>query len=377
MGEALVPKSSNFLKSLGITHTDIIKHCNGTLKLGIMFDGFNCPGERFSFPFGIRESKRHNTAIIDKIINSERIPQTIFEYPDLATHFRTTELAEYLDTRVHNYPNLKVVRDTATKESIEGTYDLLIDSTGFDRRVSKLPDNFKDVSDIIPNNRALTIRVSYTNRSKQCKPYSLFKAMEYGWCWHIPLGDQLAFGYVHNNTFDVANEFVDHVNDYMETNIDPADVKTVSFLTGRNKVHLKDNVASIGLASTFIEPLESTGIYLIISGIERLAQYIDGTLTEDDYNNQTNESFDAIVNFIAAHYKYSKRSNAYWDHYKTLDIEQYREAEIFPKEAWDYILSGFDIGVARPTNAVDPIELLNIHRGTPYHEWLKNEKNFT
>ena len=334
-----------------------------------MFDGFNRPGEQFSFPFGIGEGSKHNTASINRIIDTERVPNNMLEYPDIATHFRTTELAEYLDTRVGEFPNLTVVRDTASKESLEGTYDLLIDSTGFGRHVSKLPDNFEDFSHIIPNNRALTSRVKYTNLPKQCKPYSMFKAMDYGWCWHIPLGDRLAFGYVHDNKFDVRDEFVKHVADYMEINTKDVEVNIVDFLTGRNRVHLKDNVVPIGLASTFIEPLESTGIYLIVSSIEKIAQYINGAITEDEYNQQVNDNFDAIVNFIAAHYKYSARDNEYWNHFKDLTIEQYKETDIFPQEAWQYILSGFEL-VKAPKESIDPQELINIHKGIPYHKWL-------
>ena len=344
--------------------------------MGIVFDGFNQPGHKFSFPFGIGESAKCNTASINRIIDTERIPSNILDYPDIATHFRTTELAEYLDTRIGEFPNLTVIRDTTTKELLAGTYDLLIDSTGFGRTVSKLPDNFEDFSHIIPNNRALTTRVKYTNLPKQCKPYSLFKAMDYGWCWHIPLGDRLAFGYVHENKFDVRQEFINHVADYMEIDANDVEVNIVDFLTGRNKVHLKDNVVPIGLASTFIEPLESTGIYLIISSIEKIGQYIDGTLSEDEYNEQVNSNFDAIVNFIAAHYKYSKRSNKYWDHFKDLTIEQYKETDIFPHEAWQYILSGFNLTDV-PKEDIDPKELINIHRGTMYYEWIKDESNFT
>jgi len=370
VGEALVPKSSNFLKDIGITHDDILKFCNGTLKLGIVFDGFNRPGEQFSFPFGIGEGSRHNTASIDRIINTGRIPDNMLDYPDIATHFRTTELAEYLDTRIGEFPNLTVIRDTATKERLAGTYDLLIDSTGFGRHVSKLPDNFEDFSHIIPNNRALTTRIKYTNKEKQCKPYSLFKAMDYGWCWHIPLGDRLAFGYVHNNTFDVREEFTNHVAEYMKMDSKDVEVNIVNFITGRNKVHLKDNVVPVGLASAFIEPLESTGIYLIVSSIEKIGQYINGTITEDEYNCQVNDNFDAIANFIAAHYKYSTRDNEYWNHYKDLPIEQFKQTDIFPQEAWEYVLSGFDLGIDRPKENIDPAELINIHRGTPYNEWL-------
>ena len=346
------------------------------MKLGIIFDGFNRPGEQFSFPFGIGADTKHNTASINRIINTECIPDTMLEYPDIATHFRTTELAAYLDTRVAEFTNLTVIRNVASKELLNGTYDLLIDSTGFARHISFIPDNFEDYSHIIPNNCALTARVLYTDREKQCKPYSLFKAMDHGWCWHIPLGDRLAFGYVHDKTFNVHEAFINHVAEYMNVSTTEIDVTVVDFMTGRNKVHLKDNVAAIGLSSAFIEPLESTGIYLIVSSIERISNYIDGNITEDEYNQQTNEGFDAIVNFIAAHYKYSTRDNEYWNHYKTINIEQYKETDIFPIEAWQYVLSGFGLA-NEPKEAIDPQELIKIHRGTPYYKWIQDESNFT
>lgn len=341
--------------------------------MGIVFDGFNQAGETFAFPFGVGETE-HNTTSINHIIRTNRIPKDILDYPDIATHFRTTELARYLDTRTHEIENLTVIRDTATLESLAGTYDLLIDSTGFGRHVSKQDDNFYDISHIIPNNRALTTRIPYTDVAKQCKPYSMFKAMEYGWCWHIPLGDQLAFGYVHNSNYDVTDEFKTHIIDYM--GVSPDKIDTVNFITGRNHVHLKDNVVSIGLASTFIEPLESTGIYLIIASIEKIANYIDGNITQDEYNKSINKTFDGIVNFIVAHYKYSARSNQYWDHYKTLDVVLRQETELFPPQAWDYVLSGFDIGVAAPVEKVNPDDFAKIYKGQAYHKWIHNESNF-
>jgi hypothetical protein len=169
---------------------------------------------------------------------------------------------------------------------------------------------------------------------------------------------------------------MEHVADYMELDQRDFEVNTVDFMTGRNEIHLKDNIVSIGLASSFIEPLESTGIYLIISSLERLVRYIDGEMTEEEYNQHTNDGFDAIINFIAAHYKYSKRDNEYWNHYKNLEIDQYLETDIFPKEAWDYILSGFGLAQA-PKSTVNPRDLIKIHKGTQYHEWIKNASNTT
>ncbi len=376
VGEALVPKSSQFLDSIGVSHSDILRYCNGTLKLGIKFEGFYLPEQTFVFPFGIGEQTKHNTSSVKRIIETDKIPSTILDYPDVATHFRATELTSYLDGFVHTLPNLTVYRRAVTKEELDGTYDLLIDSTGFKRQLSYIPNNFVDLKDVIPNNCALTTRVPYTNKAKQCKPYSTFKAMTNGWCWHIPLGDCLTFGYVHDNRYNVEDEFIEHVSEFMEIDFNREDITKIDFVTGRNEIHLNDNVVSIGLASAFIEPLESTGIYFIVSSIERLSKYIDNEITANEYNQETNKSFDDIANFIVAHYKYSARDNAYWKHYKELEVEQYKETDIFPREAWQYILSGFGLDLPL-VEKIDALEQINIYRGMPFYEWLENEKHTT
>jgi len=377
VGEALIPDVSHFLNNLGISTKDIIKHCNGTLKLGIMFQGFNRDTESFTFPFGVGQKNKFNSSSLDRIMATDNIPDNILDYEDISVHFRATELLAYMDTLVPSIPNLKIIRRSTTLNELKGTYDLLIDSTGFGRYIANWPENFVSIADKIPNNRALVFRHPYTDKATQCKPYSIFKAMPHGWIWNIPLGDQLAIGYVHDNKYDVLDDFINYAQDKFHVNVEPHQIGSVSMITGRNKIHLKDNVVAIGLSSAFIEPIESTGLYLVTSALKRLTQYINGSLDEDNYNSQTNDEFDSVMNFILAHYKYSKRDNDYWNHYKTVPVEDRKEIDIFPAEAWEYVLSGFRDDVARPADVVNPQELIDIHRGTPYYRWLENASNFT
>jgi tryptophan halogenase len=379
VGEALVPRSSHFISKIGnsfsgeMTNLDIIQHCNGTLKLGIVFDGFNRPGEQFDFPFGLGEQMPYNVTSTRRMMKTEKISENIFDYKDTSTHFRSTELLSYLDTQVHKLKNVTIKRQSATLDDI-GDYDLLIDCTGLNSKFSYIPDNYVDISHIIPNNCALVYRHEYTNRLEQCKPYSIFKAMNYGWIWNIPLGDQLAMGYVHDDKFDAMPEFIQAIKEKFNIEVSEKDIRRVKFTTGRCKVHLRDSVVRLGLASGFIEPLESTGIYLVTSAIEKITRFIDGEITEEDYNRQVNQNFDDIINFIVAHYKYSKRENEYWNHYKNLPVDRYRATEIFPQEAWDYILSGFDDTVQTPSDEMDPKEMIRIQKGTPYTEWLNRQR---
>ena len=378
VGEALVPDVSHFLQNLNINHQDIINHCGGSLKLGIRFEDFNKEGESFTFPFGVGESVR-NSSLIDHIMNTHNIPTNIWEYDDISVHLRTTDSLQFLDPLFDDFNNITIRREIVSLEDLTGTYDLVIDCTGFGRHISKRDNNFKSIKDIIPNNKAYSYRHPYTNEEKQLVPFSTFKAMDYGWVWNIPLKNQLAMGYVHDDKYDVKDDFVKYIEDKLNTKINPDDIDEIPMLTGRNNIHLNDNIVAIGLSSAFIEPLESTGLYLVTSALTKLCKYIDGYISEDEYNTSINNEYDVIVDFIAAHYKFSSRDNDYWNHYKNLDIDINGKIDIFPQEAWDYILSGFLKTVSRPkekTTNAGALELIKIHNGTPYCKWIKDESNF-
>jgi tryptophan halogenase len=381
VGESLVPPVTDFLKNLGVDLTNLIRDCNGTIKLGIRFENFNGDGDVFTFPFGAGSVDKYNTSSIDFMMKHDKISEDVMSYPDIAGHMRATDILSFLDKQVDLYPNLKIYRTTVDIDKLPGTWDLLIDCTGFKQLVSSRgTENRVSIYDKIPNNQAFAYRHPYTDKSKQLKPWTTVHAMDYGWIWHIPLGDRLAFGYVHPDKYDVKQDFIDYIESVMGESIDPTAIETVKMRTGRSVVHLKNNIVPIGLASCFIEPLESTGLYLTTAAVERLCRYIDGEITEDDYNEETNEDMDGIVDFIVAHYKYSKRNNEYWNHYKNVDINTYQDISIFNKQSWDFILSGFDESIKRPIEPIDPKELINISRGLPYHEWhekVKNAKNPT
>jgi len=282
---------------------------------------------------------------------------------------------EYLDNYKKKYSNLTVIREKVTLNDIKDCYDLIIDCTGFERTVSYIPNNFKNISDKIPNNQVFLFRHTYTDREKQCVPYTVAEAMNYGWCFNIPLRNELACGYVHDGKFDVKEEYINYLEKKFNIKVEPSSIKSLKMVTGRNKIHLKNNIVAMGLASSFIEPLESTGLYLVTSALRKLCDYIDKKITETEYNFFINEEFDTITDFIVEHYKYSKRDNEYWNFYKKVNTKK-RTVNIFPNSGWDTIKSGFLSEVPRPTEPMDSKELIEIHKGKPFHEWILNEENY-
>jgi tryptophan halogenase len=377
VGEAIIPDVSKFLENFGVRHQDILKHCNGTLKFGVYLKGWNRPNEDFTFPFGYESSNpRHNSSSQDRIMKTHKIPKKILEYKNISTHFRVTELLDYLDKFKEKYSNLTVIREKVSLEDIKGTYDLVIDCTGFERTISYIPNNFKSITDKIPNNQVFLFRHPYTDREKQCVPYTVAEAMNSGWCFNIPLRNELACGYVHDSKFDVKEEYINYLKEKFNIKVDPKNIKELKMITGRNNIHLKNNIVAMGLASCFIEPLESTGLYLVTSALKKLCDYIDEKITENEYNFFVNDEFDTVTDFIVEHYKFSKRDNEYWNFYKQIETKK-RIINIFPNPGWDTIRSGFLPEVKRPVEPLDSKELIAIHKGENFHEWILKEENYT
>jgi tryptophan halogenase len=381
VGEGTVPDVCNFLQELGVSLTDILQHCNGSLKLGIKFDGYYEPGSTFLFPFGINSDQElYNSSLTARVIETEQIPDNILKYPDIAVHFRATDILKFMDTLVPQIPNLTIERRNASYEELEGTYDFLIDSTGFGRhiinKVIPFEENFIPLYDRLPNDRAVVYRHPYTDKESQCLPYSTFVAQEHGWIWNIPLGDHLALGYVHLSQYEdeALETFRKYVNDKFNIDVDPADLQVIKMVNGRNKQHIIGNVASIGLASGFVEPLESTGLYLTVSGIRKICSYIKGEITAEEANSLINVEFDIVVDFIIAHYKFSKRDNPYWCLTKNIPTTTFQPMDLFPIESWQFLLAGFNPEFKAPVYSMDGKELINIHKGTPYYKWLEMQR---
>ena len=359
VGEGTVPDVLDFFSDMGITMEDIINKVGGSLKLGVKFEGFY--NQDYFHPFGKTDE---DAASLEYVMSNNKIPDNITSYNDIAAHFSVSSLTKFLDNWFTRFGNLTITRKTVTDKN-EVNCDVFIDCTGFKRSFVNefYTDNTKEVT--LPNNAALVYRMPIQEQYRFA--YTTCKAMQYGWSWNIPLKEEIGIGYVHNDKFDVLSEFVDYISKNFNPNITEQDIRKVKMITGRNINHYKeiDNTiyASIGLSSAFIEPMEATGLYLTVFGIKELDRYIHGKISGEEFNDLVNNEFDTIVDFIVAHYKFSHKQNDYWNTYKKIDIETYRENNIFPKRSWNYILQE-----NLPELSVE--RMLKLRHGKKYSEWL-------
>jgi tryptophan halogenase len=242
-------------------------------------------------------------------------------------------------------------------DRVEG--DLFIDCTGFRGLLIEqtLKAGYEDWSHWLPTNSALAVQ---TRSTGPAVPYTRAIAHEAGWRWKIPLQHRVGNGLVYCSDYmtdDQARETLLGALDG-ERLIEP---RLIRYRTGRRRKTWSKNCVALGLASGFVEPLESTSIHLIMIGVTRLMQLFPfngvSEAVVDRYNQQAVDELEKIRDFIILHYKLTERTDSpFWDRCRTMDIpdslaqriDLFRESaqayqapgELFQVDSWLQVMLG-------------------------------------
>lgn len=366
VGEATIPQVFMFLEKLGITKEIILTELKGSLKLGIKFTDFYEKGSSYNHTFGYAPWDAYN---FDWMMNTSVVNTEQVFNKWVAGHFNVFQLMDYLVDVFAKFPNLTIENKTISSfDELED--DFIVDCTGFHTDT----ENFKRISDKIPNNKALVYRTPYKSLDQRV-PYTEAVAMDYGWIWNIPLRDEMSLGYVHDDKYDVKEEFKNYINERYG-NYDESNLREIPMITGRRDDHFmkigNKTIISLGLSSAFIEPIESTGLYFVIYGIQLMGNYLNGEISQENFNKTFNDEFDTTLDFIVAHYKFSKRDNEYWNFYKNVDIELYKPNNIFLCQGWKQVLEGYNMDNYEK-NIETSFDYLQ-NSGIKFTEWLDKYK---
>ena len=335
--EATIPEVQDFLiNELQISLNTIINKCNWSLKLWLKFEWFYKKDEYYFHPFwkGIKKTLVNSILMDNNFVNNSLLLDKNY-----AIHFDVSKLLDFIDEEIKSYDNIEIYREYIEDISLENwsikqiwkySSDLYIDCSWFKRLLldKVKSDNFIDITDKIPNNSSLVYRDIYSDAEKQRKNYTTCKAMDYWWCWNIPLKETLSIWYVYDDKYDVYDEFKKYLKSTF-WEIKEENIFHIKLKTWRNKYHFYNNVYSVWLSSCFIEPLESTWLYFVTENIKLLWEFINWSISKDNINNKINNNFDNVLNFIIAHYKYTHRSNDYWNFYKNIEIEEFKKNDLF------------------------------------------------
>ena len=365
VGEATIPPIRKFNAVLGIDEYDFVRATQGSFKLGIQFVDWTRGGEAYFHPFGryatdldmipfhqhwLRQHRLDANGKLDDyamawaVASRNRFappsddPRSVLSTYAHAYHFDAGLYARYL----RSYAEQRGVRrsegkvvDVALRDH-DGFIDhlrledgrrisaeLYIDCSGFRGLLIEeaLRTGYEDWTHWLPCDRALAVPCEPAG---ELLPYTRATAREAGWQWRIPLQHRTGNGLVYSSH----HQSDDAAAATLLANLDGralAEPRLLRFTTGRRRQSWNRNCVALGLAAGFLEPLESTSIHLIMTGITRLLENFPDTqfdaLAIGEYNRRTQVEFERVRDFLILHYHANGREqDELWNYCRHMSI---------------------------------------------------------
>lgn len=194
--------------------------------------------------------------------------------------------------------------------------DLYVDCTGFKQLLAYKPERVTMEGRLFCDT-AIAGHVPYEDKDKELHPYVISEQVEHGWIWNIPVQTRIGSGLVFNRSCTSIEEAKDAFCEYWDHRVKKENLKVIDWTPYYNKNQWHENVVSIGLSGGFLEPLESTGVALIIAGAEQLAFVLDSRFYTDInvkyFNNVMEGYFEDCIDFVSMHYENPTREGKLWD----------------------------------------------------------------
>lgn len=367
VGEATIPHLSVFNRLLQIDEAEFVRETQGSFKLGIQFNDWGKIGDSYIHGFGSigRDLgllpfhqywlKAHaagqakdighyslNTvaAPLGKFMTaaSDAPPNSPLAEIAYAYHFDAGLYAGFLRKRaeaqgakrvegkvvaVHQNGESGFVESVQLENGTLISADLFLDCSGFRALLigGTLGADFDDWTHWLPCDRAL---VAPCEKVGPPTPYTRSTAHLAGWQFRIPLQHRTGNGHIYSSQFSGEDEAADILLKTLDGR-PLADPKLLKFTSGKRRKLWDKNVIAIGLAGGFLEPLESTAIYLIQSGINRLMNLFPDAncdvALQHVYNEQCNFEYERIRDFLVLHYHATKRDDTeFWNYVRTMSV---------------------------------------------------------
>lgn len=402
VGEATIPTIRRFYAQLGMTDAQVMQACQATAKLGIRFRGWGGAGSDFIHPFGrfgqdLKGIDFHHywlkarAAGFDAPLDSLSLgamlareghatipapnPPSQLSVFDWALHFDAALFAAHMRSFAERTGVRRIdarIVDVALREDdgfiesvtldsgviVQG--DLFVDCSGFRGLLigEALGVGYRDWSHWLLCDGAFAVQSELAGDPPSCTTVTARSA---GWQWRIPLRTREGNGLVFSSRFQSDEEARAELMAKLPGKpvMEP---RRLRFTPGRREVAWAKNCVALGLASGFLEPLESTSIALIETGIERLKQLFPDKGFDPaviaEYNEQSAEEMERVRDFILLHYRLNRREGPFWQQCRDMALPDTLEAkmalwrargaflryrwEMFSPASWLAIYGGFE-----------------------------------
>ncbi len=365
VGEATLPHIRFFNQKLGIDENALMAATQATYKLGIEFKNWGNIDESYIHPFGdfgvpINRVPFHHY-ITRAIQSGQNIDLDEYSLPVMAARrgkftlpsmdmssvmstygyayqFDATLYARFLRkfsedkgvirqegkvTSVAQDPESGFITSVTLESGTQIDGDIFVDCTGFRGLLIEqtLNVDFDDWSEYLPCNRAVTVG---SEPIGPAGPYTRATAKSAGWQWRIPLQHRIGNGYVYASDYisddEAAASLLEDVDGPLR-----GEPRHLRFKSGARKASWNKNCVAIGLSGGFLEPLESTGIYLIQEAITNFIELFPSRdcpdPERDEYNRIMDLSFERVRDFLILHYVATQRTDsAFWRYCKDMSI---------------------------------------------------------
>ncbi len=401
VGEATIPTIHWFNKLVGLDERAFLRDTKASFKLGIQFRNWSGDGSVYFHPFGRYGAPQDGAMFYHRWIRAwlkdpgldyqafslttalarahrfsapDADPRSLAATLGYAYHFDASLYARHLrglaeargvqriegkvaDVEQDSDNGFVTALKTDRGDVVDG--DLFIDCSGFRGLLIEetLKTGFDDWSHWLPCDRAIAVPSA---NSGDIVPFTQSIAHGFGWQWRIPLQHRTGNGIVYASAFATDEE----AETALMANLEGQALNTprrLRFKAGRRRQAWNKNVVAIGLSSGFLEPLESTSIHLIQSGIAKLLSLFPTRACEDVTVRQFNTVFDAemeaVRDFLILHYRNSHgRDEPMWRHCQAMDVpdsllfkeESFRRTgrivldtdELFREASWFAVMMG-------------------------------------
>lgn len=367
VGEATIPQIKHLNRALELDEREFVAKTQGSFKLGIEFINWRQTGHAYLHNFGsiglnlnsthfhhywLRSREAGNPLDLwDYCVNTQAARRGRFGPMDklgssplngiaYAYHFDAALYGQYLRSYaeargvrriegrivdVHRHAERGDISEVELESGDRIAADFFIDCSGFRGLLIEqaLETGYEDWTHWLKCDRAFAVPCE---NSGPIRPYTQSMAHKAGWQWRIPLQHRTGNGHVFSSAYTDEEAARQILLDNLEGR-PLADPRLIRFTTGRRRKFWNRNCVALGLASGFLEPLESTSIHLIQSGISRLVPlFPDGADTaalSAEYNRQMGLEFEKIRDFLILHYHLNERTDSpFWIDCREMDVPE-------------------------------------------------------